>query len=115
MYMSGNYYFCNSAVDQVLTESGARVSVWAVTSAVTISNLFAKSAVPYRLGIWADDGCGRPGPLILDAGTGRPGTSGVQEVCGLSNTFTPGLYWVGGVEQGGFVSTNPPRIGFKVT
>lgn len=53
-----------------------------------------------RLGIYADNGSGRPGALILDAGTVDAATDGVKEIV-ISQSLAAGLYWVGSVSQGG--------------
>jgi hypothetical protein len=72
------------------------------------------------MGIYADDGSGYPGALILDGGsistgTGNAGTvatggtPGVYMNTGISATvLKPGLYWIGGVVQG--VTTTQPTI-----
>ncbi len=54
-----------------------------------------------RAGIYADNGLGFPGALILDAGSkslhttsGGAGAAGALNWTGLSQTLTPGLYWL---------------------
>jgi hypothetical protein len=55
----------------------------------------------FRIGIWSDDGTGKPGTVFLDAGTVSTfGTAAVMEITGLSTVIPPGLYWVGGAVQG---------------
>lgn len=55
-----------------------------------------------RLGIYADDGNGAPGSLLVDAGTVDGSQSGMQEAT-LGTPLllaSPGLYWLAGVVQG---------------
>lgn len=107
-YTSGQYFFCNS---QGTTSTGnttnntVRVSPWLVTEAITISRLFAEFTVAgeasseFRFGIWNDDGAGKPGTLLLDAGTASTaGSPGAFEVT-VSQAVGPGIYWVGGAVQ----------------
>ena len=109
-YISGQYYLANSA--QAASTSAAlgfgtlRVSPWIVTATVPVVRLFAEHTVAgdaasvLRLGIYADDGTGKPGALIVDGGTlATGGTAAAAEVT-ISKTISPGLYWVGGVVQG---------------
>lgn len=56
-------------------------------------------ATTVRLGIYKDDGTGRPGQLVLDAGTVDASATGDVTIT-ISTTLTPGHYWVGGVSQG---------------
>lgn len=108
-YLTGNYYFCNSyfgpSTNSGLGFGTLRVTAWTVHSAVTITRLFAEHTVAQtgttlRIGIYADNGSGQPGALVLDAGTiNTANTAGVQEIT-VSQALTPGLYWVGGAVQG---------------
>jgi parallel beta-helix repeat protein len=53
----------------------------------------------HRLGIYADNGNGYPGALVLDAGTIDAATStGIKEIT-IALSLTPGLYWLGAVPQ----------------
>jgi hypothetical protein len=127
-YVSGNYYYCNSIQANgsgALTNGTVRVSPWIVTQSITVTRLFAEFVVAgdaasvYRLGIWNHDATtGKPGTLVLDAGsistgTGNAGTvatggtPGVYEIT-ISQALSPGLYWVGGVTQG--VTSTQPTI-----
>jgi len=51
-----------------------------------------------RLGLYADDGMGSPGALILDAGTINGTTTGAHEIT-ISQALTAGWVWVAGVAQ----------------
>jgi hypothetical protein len=53
-----------------------------------------------RLGIYADDGTGRPGALVLDAGTIDSATIGTKALA-ISVTLPPGLYWLTAAARGG--------------
>jgi hypothetical protein len=70
----------------------------------------------HRLGIYNDDGSGRPGTLLLDAGSiaGDSGGS-VQKDITISQALTPGLYWLVYVSQvaaGGSVFGNALASGW---
>ena len=51
-----------------------------------------------RLAVFNDDGNGRPGTLVVDAGTVEAATTGAKEAT-ISVTLTPGLYWVAAAGQ----------------
>lgn len=53
-----------------------------------------------RLGIWADNGNGIPGNLLLDAGTVASDTAATVEATINYTISTPGLYWLSGTPQG---------------
>ena len=59
----------------------------------------------HRLGIYADDGTGRPGVLIVDAGTVSTTATGVKEAT-ISQVLAAGLHWLATVQQGG----TPPAV-----
>jgi len=52
-----------------------------------------------RLGIYADNGFGYPGALVLDAGTVSGTTTGIKEVT-ISKALAAGRYWLVGCNQG---------------
>lgn len=107
-YTSGQYYFCNSQGNTSTgstTNNTVRVTPWLVTESITISRMFAEFTVAgeagsvFRFGIWNDDGTGKPGTLLLDAGTASTaGSPGAFEVT-VSQAISPGIYWVGGAVQ----------------
>ena len=116
-YTSGQYYFCNSVANPgasaTLGNGTVRLTAWLVTQQFTLSSMFCEftaqgdSTSVFRIGIWSDDGTGKPGTVFLDAGTVSTfGTPAVMEITGLSTVVTPGLYWVGGAVQG-VTSTQP--------
>lgn len=129
-YIAGNYYYCFS-MNGVSTSAGLgngtlRLSIWIVTTPVTISKMFAEFTAAgdansvLRLGVFSDNGNSQPGALVLDAGTistgsgnagniTTGGTPGVYEIAlGSPLTLQPGIYWAGGVVQG--VTTTQPTI-----
>lgn len=95
-----------------------RLSPFIVTQPLAISAMGAEFTTAgdvnsvFRMGLYADDGTGFPGLLIVDAGsistgTGNAGsvsTSGVPGVymntIGSPPTLEPGIFWIGGVVQG---------------
>lgn len=118
-YVSGQYYLCNSpaavgTASNVLVNNTVRVTRWIVTETVVLSKLWfgftivGESGSTFRPGIWADDGHGKPGSLIVDAGAvSTTGTVGAIEAT-VSVTLTPGVYWVGGAVQG--AATTQPTL-----
>ena len=117
-YASGYYYLFNSAASSStsngLGNQNLRLSPAVITSTVAISRLWVEhtaageATAVFRIGIYADDGTGWPGNLIVDAGTvSMSGAAAVQEVT-VDVTLTPGVYWIGGVLQG--AATTQPTI-----
>jgi hypothetical protein len=107
VYATGNYYFCNSMNNPGTLTPGnneCRVSLWIVTDTITIASLFAEytaagqSGAVFRFGIW-NDASGLPGALVVDAGTvAMDATPGSVEKS-VSQTLSPGAYWIGGAMQ----------------
>jgi hypothetical protein len=76
-----------------------------------------------RLGIYNDNGKGKPGSLLLDAGTVPSTGTGLQEIT-ISQALSPGLYWLAqvaqvaqctmqsssGVTSGTKITTNPANL-----
>lgn len=120
-YVSGQYYYCNSQWSATTNASPGngtvRVTAWLVTAQITVSSLFCEytaagnASSVFRIGIWNDDGTGKPGTLLLDAGTiATDGTPAVTEISGLSQVIPPGLYWVGGAVQAAGTTQPTMRI-----
>lgn len=64
-----------------------------------------------RLGIYADDGTGVPGALVIDAGTIDATSTTAQEITfGSAQTLTPGLYWLCAVAQGATITQPTLRM-----
>ena len=105
---SGRYYYTyspnSSTTSATLGNGTLRLVPWFVPNAVTITRIGAEvtstgeAGSKYRIGIYADDGTGTPGALVLDAGQIAGDSATVQELT-VSQTLAPGLYWVGGAVQ----------------
>jgi hypothetical protein len=54
-----------------------------------------------RLGVYSDDGGGKPSALLLDAGTVDTTTTGIKTTGVLSLLLAPGLYWLCANANGG--------------
>jgi hypothetical protein len=105
---SGRYYFApNFTASATLASMGTgtlHVLPWSVPNTVTLSRIGAEVTIigdvgsKVRLGIYNDDGTGRPGTLLLDAGTIAGDSATVQEIV-ISQLVPTGLYWIGGAVQ----------------
>lgn len=114
---TGTYYFASSAAASAgvstLGNGSLRVSPMIVTRTMTIDRLGSEVATvgdvgsKVRLGIYSDDGTGRPGNLLIDAGQIAGDSATVQELT-ISQQLTPGIYWFGGVVQS--VTTTQPSV-----
>lgn len=112
---AGSYYqttpHATTTTNGALGVGTGRFSPWAVRRTISIVRLGAEVSTAgeagslVRLGIYADDGTGYPGALVLDAGTIAGDSATVQEIT-VSTVLTPGLYWVGAVVQN-VVTTQP--------
>lgn len=127
-YVPGGHYFFNSpggnSTSSGLTADRARTSAALIITSVDIEALTAEFTVAgdaasvFRVCIWADDGFGRPGELVIDAGTISTGTGDAGDVAtggtpghysiDVTLTLEPGLYHVGGIVQG--VSSTQPTM-----
>jgi hypothetical protein len=108
-YAAPNFGSVSTSI--TLNNGALRATPFWVPNAVTVQAIACEvttgggAGALYRAGIYADDGTGRPGALLLDAGTfsvaaGDPGVPGVLTITGLSTALTPGVYWIAGVVQG---------------
>jgi hypothetical protein len=59
----------------------------------------AQASNTFRLGVWQDNGSGKPGALLVDGGTVDASTTGLKQAS-ISVSIS-GLVWLGIVEQGG--------------
>jgi len=87
----------------VLTLNELRACPLPVGKAVTLDRIglevtTAVATAVVRLGIYADDGNGYPGALVLDAGTIDASTTGFKEIV-INQALAAGLYWLVGVAQ----------------
>ena len=108
-HVSGSYYSHQVATGRgtsALTQNVLRVGPFWVPSAGTYDRIGVEHTVlagssTFRLGVYADDGTGQPGALVLDAGTVDTSTVASFQAITISIALSAGLYWVGGVAQGG--------------
>lgn len=73
---------------------GQRTTFDQIACACTI----LQATAVYRLGIYASDGHGKPGNLIVDAGTVDCSTVGAKTI-NINQTLNPGMYWLAGCMQ----------------
>lgn len=66
---------------------------------VTVATGAASNVI--RMGIYADNGIGYPGALIVDGGTLDASTAGAKAVSFTKITLPPGTYWLAYALQGG--------------
>ena len=103
---TGSYWLLGN---QLTTLAGAGIGTLRlyqilVPSAISINRIGAEvtaageAGSKVRLVIYADDGAGSPGALLLDAGTIAGDSATVQELT-VNQALSPGLYWVGAVIQ----------------
>jgi hypothetical protein len=95
-----------------------RLYPWVVPNDVTLTRIGAEvtsageAGSKVRLGIYADDGSGYPGALVLDAGTIAGDSATVQELT-ISQFLPAGLYWIGAAVQ--VVTTTQPTVRIQGT
>lgn len=114
---TGHYFLtaspAGSSTSSTLGVGTLRLLPWIVHRAITIDRIGAEvtsagdAGSKLRLGIYADNGNGYPGALVLDAGTIDGDSATVQSVT-ISQALSPGLYWVGGAVQ--VVSVTQPTV-----
>jgi hypothetical protein len=116
-FQSGRYYLipplAASTTIGLGTASTIRAGSFVVPNPVTLTTIGAEvttigdAGSVVRLGIYADDGTGRPGKLVLDAGTIDGHTVAVQEIA-ISQALQPGIYW--SVAVGQVITVTGPTI-----
>jgi hypothetical protein len=114
---SGFYYYPagqNSITTLATLGVGTlRIAPAVIPRAITIDRLGAEitavgeAGSKLRIGIYADDGTGKPGSLLLDAGQINGDSATVQEIT-VNQTLNPGIYWFGAVVQA--VTTTQPTV-----
>lgn len=113
---SGVYFFPISGHSQATATpvtGQLNVAPWALPVAASLTRIggavttIGDVGSKVRLGIYGDDGNGRPAALLLDAGTINGDSATVQELT-ISLTLPPGVYWLGGVNQ--VVTTTAPTL-----
>jgi hypothetical protein len=115
MLTVGQYIFTASpnttTTSATLGNGSLRVVPWLVRNTTSLSKMGAEISTvgeagsKFRIVLYADNGSGRPGSLVIDAGQ-IAGDSATAQELDVSVTLQPGLYWVGGVVQS-VVTTQP--------
>lgn len=100
-YVGGSFAFSNGNL--LLHPFPIPRAVTATRIGVDITSGGSAGSV-VRSGIYADDGTGKPGALILDAGT-VVGTGTGLILATISQVLSPPFVWVGAVNQGAPAST----------
>jgi hypothetical protein len=98
-YIAGKYYSVPCPVSSVAADFTAAGKMQTMQFLVVSRNIFDRIAVyftvgavsTWRLGVYADDGHGYPGALVLDAGTLSTNATGEVDVT-ISQELSPGLY-----------------------
>lgn len=118
---SGEYYWAingSTSTSVTLGNGTLRVAPMWVPNTVTLTRIGVGITVggdataKVRLGVYGDDGTGKPGALLLDAGQVDAAAAGDPELT-ISLTVGPGWYWVGGAVQG--VTTTQPTVRILTT
>lgn len=114
---TGHYFYTASpSITQnsvALGNGNLRVTPWLVLRSLSITRLGAEIVTvgdvgsKLRIGIYSDTGSCQPGSLLLDAGQIAGDSATVQELT-VSQTLSPGLYWVGAAVQS--VTTTQPTV-----
>lgn len=97
--------FVGSRGKAQLTADTAAAAPFAVPRATSFDQLSievttAAAGSTVRLGVYADDGQGRPGARVLDAGTVDGASLGLKTLA-AGFTLQPGLYWLVAAARGG--------------
>jgi len=109
-WASGRYYFCpntNSVSTSAALGNGTlRAVPFYVPNTVTLTKIGSEITIvgeagsKLRLGIYADDGAGRPSTLVVDAGQIAGDSATVQEITlGTPVMMGPGWYWAAAAVQ----------------
>lgn len=136
-YVSGQYYLTHpnqagGSTSATLAFGTVRTLPWLVSEPITLAALLVEFTAAgdadsmYHVGIWNDDGYGRPGTLLADVGSLSTGTGNAGTVATggtpnaydipISTTIPAGLYHLGGVVQGATATTQPTmRIPSSIT
>lgn len=111
----GAWYFSatSGSASATLGNNNLRMQPFVVKKTTKIDRLSipvsvaGQSGSVVRLGIYTDTGSGYPGNLVVDSGP-LAGDVVATPQATVDVTLTPGIYWIGGVVQGG--STTQPTI-----
>lgn len=125
-WASGRYYFCpntNSLSTSAALGNGTlRAVPFYVPNPVSITKVGSEITVvgeagsKLRLGIYTDDGTGRPGTLVVDAGQIAGDSATVQEITlGTPVALGPGWYWAAAAVQSAPTTQPTVRIASIMT
>lgn len=115
---SGQYFWAMSGANTstaTLGNGNLRLHPWYVPRSLSITRIGAdvgtvgEAGSKFRLGIYADNGNGYPGALVVDAGQINGDSATVQELT-ISQTLAPGLYWIGGATQSATTTAPAMRL-----
>lgn len=115
-WQSGRYYWAPNATGigvGTFSNGSMRALPFYIPNVVTLSRIGAEVTIigdvgsKVRLGIYADDGTGRPGALVIDAGTIAGDSVAVQEIM-ISQVIGPGIFYATGVTQ--VVTVTSPTV-----
>lgn len=105
---AGRYYMgpqpWSAATSNTLGNGTLRVFPLYIPNQITLTKIGAEvtstgeAGSKFRIGIYADDGTGYPGSLVLDAGQIAGDSATVQELS-VSTAIAAGWYWFGGAVQ----------------
>lgn len=113
---SAEYYWALNGLTTTSVTLGngtLRVAPMWVPNAVTLTRIgigvtvAGDATAKVRLGVYGDDGAGRPGALLVDAGQVDASAVGDPEAV-ISLAVGSGWYWIGGAVQG--VATTQPTV-----
>lgn len=125
-WTSGRYYFCpntNSVSTSAALGNGTlRAVPFYVPNTIAITKVGSEitgagdAGSKLRLGIYADDGTGRPSSLVVDAGQIAADSATVQEITlGTPVTLGPGWYWAAAAVQAVTVTQPTVRLASIMT
>jgi hypothetical protein len=117
VYMRSGLYYAATVSNSTgaLPNASLRLAPLQVPRSLSIDRIGAEvttagdAASTLTLCIYADDGSGYPGALVLNAGTVAADSTGVKEITlGSPQALTPGTYWIGATTLG--VTTTAPIV-----
>lgn len=118
-WQTGRYYWVPPVVGTATSSTLGNGSLYAapftVPNGVTLVRIGGEITIvgdagcTVRLGIYNDDGTGRPGTRVIDAGTIAGDSVAVQEIV-ISQALGPGAFWACGAVQGVTVTQPTVRV-----
>jgi hypothetical protein len=97
-YQLGGYSNGVSATNSTVSSGVLYALPFMVTKTTTVTTMASDIETNVtgnaEMGIYADNGNGLPGALVLDAGNFSTNSLGTRTITGLTTVLTPGQYWV---------------------